>query len=109
MKGEAVKSGAGDSKEIETKVAKSQGDNKQSVTVKQQAPPSPLHEAAAVGNVEVVRFLVGHCRMDANAVDLVTGKTALQLAQDKGHAAVVELLMVRLRVRLCSIQGVLQT
>ena len=51
---------------------------------------SPLHEAARSGSAEVVRLLLDH-GADASRTD-GDGKTPLELATDRGHAAVAEML-----------------
>jgi ankyrin repeat protein/beta-lactamase regulating signal transducer with metallopeptidase domain len=54
---------------------------------------SPLHQAAAKGDIEQVRSLISK-GVDVNETDQ-TGQTALHLAARHGHKAVVELLLDR--------------
>ena len=51
---------------------------------------TPLHEAAHIGSIELCRLLLGH-GADAAAAD-DNGRTAVDVARERGYTAVVELL-----------------
>jgi ankyrin repeat protein len=61
-----------------------------SPNVRQQGGFTPLHEAAIRGHAEMLTLLLEHgAELDARTDD---GKTALDLAREKGRAAVVKML-----------------
>jgi uncharacterized protein len=57
---------------------------------RQQGRVTPLHEAAIIGRLDLVKLLLGH-GADSAAVD-DQGRTAADVARERGHAEVVELL-----------------
>jgi 26S proteasome non-ATPase regulatory subunit 10 len=66
--------------------------NKASARVKDKRGQMPLHRAAAVGNVPIVKLVLGEGRSPLNTTD-VDGSTALHHAIAEGHGEVaVELL-----------------
>jgi len=57
-------------------------------------PQTPLHLAAAQGNVPLAELLLLH-GADINAVDLTTGCTPLHLAAHHGHRQMIRFLLSR--------------
>jgi len=57
---------------------------------------TPLFLAAQHGQVEVVRVLVSHERVDVVAEDSL-GDTPLSMAVKRGHEVIVDLLQSRIR------------
>lgn len=60
----------------------------------QKHPQTPLHLAAAQGNVPLAELLLAH-GADINAVDLTTGRTPLHLAAHLGHRQMIRFLLSR--------------
>jgi ankyrin repeat protein len=48
--------------------------------------------ASRIGNIEIVKLLLQHANIDINKKNFWTGKTVLQMAEEKGHENVVHLL-----------------
>lgn len=57
-------------------------------------PQTPLHLAAAQGNVRLAELLLLH-GADVNAVDPTTGRTPLHLAAHHGHRPMIRFLLAR--------------
>jgi uncharacterized protein len=60
------------------------------VNARQQGGVTPLHETAHSGNLELTRFLLDHAADPSACTD--QGQTPAEVARERGHAAVADLL-----------------